>query len=343
MKIITFGEIMLRLATPEHLRFGQATSFEASYSGGEANVAVSLAGFGLQVCFVTRLPHHDIGDSALATLLRYHVDTSFIYRGGERLGVYFLETGASHRGSKVVYDRAHSAIADIQTGMIDWENVFAGATWFHWTGITPAISKGAALVCKEACECAARLGITISVDLNYRQNLWKWGRTAGQVMSEIVPYCDLIIANEEDAQKVFGINAQSGDISKGEVTASFYSTVAQDLIRLFPKTSRVAFTLRGSINATHNTWSGALWNGLELLEAPIYDITHIVDRVGAGDSFCAGLIYGLLHFGDDEQKSLNFATAASCLKHTIKGDYNLVTVEEVMKLMQGDVSGRVRR
>lgn len=333
---------MLRLATPEYLRFGQANSFEASYSGGEANVAVALAGFGMNVGFVTRLPQNDIGDAALSTLRKYNVDTSHIFRGGERLGIYFLESGAVHRGSKVVYDRAHSAIAEIKPGMIDWEKVFDGAHWFHWTGITPAISESAAQVCLEACEVAASKDITISVDLNYRQNLWKWGKTAGEVMPELVHYCDLILANEEDAEKVFHIRAEKTDITKGQVAGSAYVSVAQELMDKFPKARKIAITLRGSINASHNTWSGMLWDGSNLFEAPVYDITHIVDRVGAGDSFMAGLIYGLHTFGDD-QKALDFATAASCLKHTIKGDYNLVSIDEVMKLMHGDGSGRVRR
>lgn len=343
MKIVTFGEIMLRLAAPGYLRFSQAESFEASYSGGEANVAVSLAGFGMHSCYVTRLPSNDIGEAALATLRKYNVDTQDVIRGGERLGIYFLENGAVHRPGKVIYDRAQSAVSGIKPGMIDWRQVFDGAQWFHWTGITPAISESAAVVIREACEAATRNGVTISVDLNYRQNLWKWGKHAGEVMNDLVRHCDIIIGNEEDADKVFGIQAANTQASKGELIASAYAPVAQQLLQKFPKAKKIAITLRGSVNANHNTWSGVLWDGNKLLETTVYDITHIVDRVGAGDSFAAGLIYGLLMFDDDDQKALNFATAASCLKHTIKEDYNLLSVVEVMNLMKGEGSGRIRR
>jgi 2-dehydro-3-deoxygluconokinase len=341
-KVVTFGEIMLRLAAPGHLRFHQAEVLEATFGGGEANVAVSLANYGIPVTYVTKLPKNDLGDAAIKTLRKYNVDTSEIIYGGNRIGIYFLETGAVSRGSKVVYDRAHSALAEIQEGEINWENILKDASWFHWTGITPAISQGASDVCLEAIQVANQLGVTVSCDLNYRKNLWKYGKNAGDVMPELVKGTDIILGNEEDAEKVFGIKASSTDVTRGIVEADAYKEVATALMKRFPKAKKVIITLRGSINADHNTWSGVLWNGRQLLKAPTYDITHIVDRVGGGDSFMGGLIFGLLYYQDD-QKALNFATAASCLKHTIKGDFNQVTVSEVEKLMLGDASGRVSR
>ncbi len=342
-KIITFGEVMLRLASPGYQRFAQATSFEATYGGGEANVAVSLANFGMPVGYVSRLPENDLGKACEMNLKKFGIDTGHIAWGGERLGIYFLETGAVARASKVVYDRAHSAIAEVQPGMIDWDKVFQGATWFHWTGITPAISQGAADVCLEAVKVASEKGITISTDLNFRKNLWKYGKKAEEIMPAIVEHCDIILGNEEDAEKVFGIHPDGVDVTSGEVTSEAYRSVCEQLMQKFPKAKKVIITLRGSINANHNTWSGVLYNGNTLFEAPQYDITHIVDRVGGGDSFMGGLIYGLLTYEGDDQKALNFAVAASCLKHTIHGDFNMVTVDEVEKLMGGDASGRVSR
>ena len=342
-KIITFGEIMLRLATSDHQRFTQATSFCASFGGGEANVAVSLANFGLQTEFVTRLPENDLGDAVLMDLRKHNVGTNFIARDGDRLGIYFLETGSVARPSKVIYDRANSSIAEIKPGMINWDNVFEGASWFHWTGITPAISEGAALVCLEGIMAAKQKGITVSCDLNFRKNLWKWGKKAGEVMPDIVKHCDIILGNEEDAEKVFGIKPEGTDISTRQVSATKYESVCLKLMKRFPQAKKVIITLRGSVNADHNTWSGVLYDGKKLFEAPEYQITHIVDRVGGGDSFMAGLIYGLLTYQDNDQKSLNFAVAASCLKHTIHGDYNLVSAAEVEQLMSGDGSGRVIR
>lgn len=334
---------MLRLATPGYLRIHQTNSFEATYGGGEANVAVSLANYGLKTRFVSRVPDNDLGDAALMDLKKYGIDTTSVVRGGDRLGIYFLETGAVSRGSKVVYDRAHSAIAEVQSGMIDWDKAFEGATWFHWTGITPAISEGTAAVCLEALQAASDRGITISTDLNYRKNLWKWGKTPAEVMPELVKYCDVILGNEEDAEKVFGIHPEGVDVTQGHVEAAAYESVCTQLMTRFPKAKKVIITLRGSLSANHNSWSGVLYNGSTLFHAPTYQITHIVDRVGGGDSFMGGLIYGLNTYGDDDQQALNFAVAASCLKHTIKGDYNQVSVEEVTKLMSGDASGRVSR
>lgn len=344
-KIVTFGEIMLRLATPEYLRFSQATSYEATFGGGEANVAVSLANFGMETSFVTRLPENDIAKACRDDLRKHGVGTSGIIWGGERLGIYFLETGAVSRPSKVVYDRAHSSISTIEPGMIDWERVFAGADWFHFTGITPALSQSAADVCLEAARAANKLGVTVSCDLNYRKNLWKYGKSCTEVMPALVECCDVIIANEEDAEKVFGIKPEGFDVTAtgGQVDAARFESVAKQLQAKFPRAERVAITLRGSINANHNTWGAVLYTDGKLHASRRYDITHIVDRVGGGDSFGAGLIYGLLTYGNDYRKTIEFAVAASCLKHTIKGDFNLVTIDEVEKLMGGDGSGRVSR
>jgi 2-dehydro-3-deoxygluconokinase len=342
-KIVTFGEIMLRLATPEHQRFSQASCFCASFGGGEANVAVSLANFGLQADFVTRLPDNDIGRSVIMDLKKHSVGTDYIIHGGDRLGIYFLETGSVSRPSKVVYDRSHSSVSEIKPGMIDWEKVFNGATWFHWTGITPAISQGAAEACLEALKIAKKEGLTISCDLNFRKNLWKWGSAAADVMPEMVNYCDIILGNEEDAEKVFGIKPDKADISSGKVESAAFESVCRQLKKKFPGAKKIIITLRGSISADHNTWSGILFNGEHFFNAPVYQITHIVDRVGGGDSFMGGLIYGLLTYRDDDQKALNFAVAASCLKHTIHGDFNLVSITEVEQLMKGDSSGRVIR
>lgn len=344
-RIICFGEIMLRLAAPDYLRFGQSNEFIATYCGGEANVAVSLANFGLDAEFVTRLTKNDIADACLRSLHKYGVKTHNVLWGGDRLGIYYLETGAVARPGKVIYDRAHSAIAEIQPGMINWEEVFKEAQWFHWTGITPALSEGAALACKEAITVAKKLGLTVSVDLNYRKNLWKYGRTAAEVMPDMVAMSDVILGNEEDAETVFGIKPENFDVTQtaGRVDADKFQSVCQQLMSRFPNAKKVVITLRGSINANHNTWAGVLYDGDKLFKSPTYDITHIVDRVGGGDSFMGGLIYGLISYPTDDQRALNFATAASCLKHTIYGDFNLSTVSEVENLMKGDGSGRVNR
>ncbi len=342
-KVITFGEIMLRLATPEYQRFSQASSFGATYGGGEANVAVSLANYGIEVDFVSRIPSNDIGEAAIKELNKHGVGTSKILIGGERLGIYFLEKGAVNRASKVVYDRAYSAISMIEKGMIDWNKVFEGANWFHWTGITPAISQAAADVCLEAIKEANKRNITVSTDLNYRKNLWQYGKKVNEVMPELVAGCDIVLGNEEDAEMSLGISPEGVDITGGHVDAEAYRSVSQQIMKLFPRVKKVITTLRGSVSASHNTWSGVLYDGKNLLKATDYNITHIVDRVGGGDSFMGGLIYGLLTYKDDDKKALEFAVAASCLKHTIQGDFNLATVAEVEKLMGGDASGRVSR
>ena len=342
-KVVTFGEIMLRLSPPGFERFGQSNTLNATFGGGEANVAVSVANYGIPTKYVTRLPDNDIADAAIKELRSFGIDTSDIVRGGDRIGIYFLEAGAVSRGSKVVYDRSNSAIAEIEKGMIDWKKVFEGATWFHWTGITPAISQGAADVCQEAIEIANELGLTVSTDLNYRKKLWRYGKTSQEVMPEMVKGCHVILGNEEDAAMSLGIHPEGVDVTSGKVDANAYLSVSQQIMEQFPKCKQVITTLRGSVSASHNTWSGVLYDGETLYEAPTYQITHIVDRVGGGDSFMGGLIYGLATYKDNMQSALNFAVAASCLKHTVYGDFNRVTVDEVEKLMGGDASGRVSR
>ncbi len=343
-RIVTFGEVMLRLATPGYERFSQAACLTSTFGGGEANVAVSLANFGMKADFVTRLPQNDIAEWCIAELRKRGVGTDEIIRGGERVGIYFLETGAVARPSKVVYDRAHSSIADIRPGMVDWRRVLQGADWFHWTGITPALSQGAADACLEAIRTANKMGITVSCDLNYRKNLWKYGKTAAEVMPALTEGCDVILGNEEDAEKVFGIKPEGFDAhaTGGEVDAAAFESVCRQVMAKFPRAKKVVITLRGAVNANHNTWGGCMWDGERLFESRRYDITHIVDRVGGGDSFMGGLIYGLLTYSGDQQ-ALDFATAASALKHTIYGDFNLVSVAEVETLMGGDGSGRVVR
>lgn len=344
-KVVTFGEIMLRLATPDNLRFQQSNMLSATFGGGEANVAVSLANYGVEVDFITRLPQNDIAAACVGELRRYGVGTSQIIYGGERLGIYFLETGAVARPSKVVYDRAHSSISTIEPGMIDWDKALEGADWFHFTGITPAISASAAEVCLEACRAANRLGVTVSCDINFRKNLWKYGKTASEVMPSLVECCDVILGNEEDAERVFDIKPEGFDAAAtgGQVEQAAFESVCRQMMQRFPRAKKVIITLRGSINANHNTWGGVLFDGEKLYSSPRYDITHIVDRVGGGDSFMGGLIYGLREYKGDDDRALRFAVAASALKHTIYGDFNLVSVAEVENLMKGDGSGRVAR
>jgi 2-dehydro-3-deoxygluconokinase len=346
-KVVTFGEIMLRLSPPGFLRFSQTNSFDIIYGGGESNVAVSLANYGVPVRFVTRIPENDIGQSAKMEMRKRGVETEFMIYGGDRLGIYFLETGAVSRGSKVVYDRAHSAMSEIQTGMIDWDKAFDGVEWFHWTGITPAISQSAADACLEAVKIAHEKGITISTDLNYRAKLWKYCDKSQRenIMTELTSYCDIILGNEEDAEMHFDIKPEGLTVqTQGkEVKAEAFLSVCKQMMKKFPKAKKVITTLRGSISASHNTWAGVMYDGTTMLKSQQYQITDIVDRVGGGDSFMGALIYGLIEFQNNDQKALNFAVAASCLKHTIKGDANLVTVDEVNKLVEGDSSGRVAR
>lgn len=338
-KVVTFGEIMLRLAPEGYYRFVQATTFGATYGGGEANVAVSLANYGLDTKFVTKLPKHDIGQAAVNTLRQFGVDTSDIVRGGARVGIYFLEKGASQRPSKVVYDRAGSAIATAERADFDWNKIFEGVEWFHFTGITPALGDNVAEICMDACKAAKAKGITVSCDLNYRKNLWTREK-AGEVMGKLMEFVDVCIANEEDASDVFGIHAENTDIYGGKINHDGYKSVAKQLADRFNFT-KVAITLRTSISANDNDWAGMLYDGKEYYFSKSYHM-HIVDRVGGGDSFGGGLIYSCLS-GAEPQAALEFAVAASCLKHTIEGDMNQVSVDEVSKLAGGDGSGRVQR
>ena len=338
-KIVTFGEIMMRLNPEGYLRFVQADGFEASYAGGEANVAVSLANYGFDAAFVSKVPAHEIGQCAVNMLRRYGVDTSKMVRGGDRLGIYFVEKGASQRASKVIYDRANSAIALAKKDEFNWEEIFKGVDWFHFTGITPALGGEMPEACLEACKAAKKLGVKISCDLNYRKKLWTTAE-AQKVMSELMPYVDLCIANEEDAKDVFGIEAENTDLNAGKVNDAGYISVAQKLTEKFGF-EKVAITLRSSISASDNEWGAMLYSDGKAYFSPKY-LVHIVDRVGGGDSFGGGLIYSLLS-GYDEQKAINFAVAASCLKHSIEQDFNLVSVAEVENLAAGNASGRVQR
>jgi 2-dehydro-3-deoxygluconokinase len=342
-KVLTFGEIMLRLSPPYYQRIVQTRSYEAIFGGGEANVAVSLANFGVPVDYVTRLPKNDLGDACIQYLRQYGVNVEKILRGGDRIGIYFLEIGASVRSSKVIYDRDNSAISNANLDMFEWDYIFKDVHWFHWTGITPAISQNLANICLKAVREAKKRGITVSCDLNYRSKLWKYGKSPLDVMPELIKNCDIAIGNEEDAEKVLGIRPPDTDITSGELDPEKYKFVMKSMIQQFPNLKIIAITLRGSISASHNTWAGLLYNGKEIFISPHYEITHIVDRVGSGDSFVAGLIYGIINFKNNLQEVLNFAVAASCLKHTIFGDFNLVTVDEVRKIMKGDISGRVSR
>lgn len=344
MKVVTFGEIMVRLGAPDYLKLIQADRYDVSYAGAEANVAVSLANYGIETDYITCLPDNPIAERCIMDLRGHKVGVDHIQRSGKRMGILYLETGSNARPSKVIYDREDSAIATVQPGSIDWKEILKDADWFHWTGITPALSENAAKECLKAIQTANELGVTVSCDINYRGNLWKYGKKASEVMPEMVAGCDIILGNEEDCEKVFGIKPESFDAEStgGEIDQRIFISVCQQMMKKFPCCKKMAITLRGAINANHNTWGGVLYNGKDLLESHRYDITDIVDRVGGGDSFMGGLIFGLLHY-KDEQKALEFATAASCLKHTLKGDYNWVTVQEVENLMGGDASGRVKR
>ena len=338
-KVITFGEIMLRLAPEGYYRFVQAEKYGATYGGGEANVSVSLANFGLDTAFVTKLPKHEIGQAGVNSLRRFGVDTSYIVRGGDRVGIYYLEKGASQRPSKVIYDRAGSAIATAKKEDFDWNKIFEDAEWFHFTGITPALGDEIAEICLEACKAAKAKGITISCDLNYRNKLWSKEK-AGEVMAKLCEYVDVCIANEEDANDVFGIKAKDTDVTTGKVNHEGYKDVAKQLADRFGF-KKVAITLRGSISANDNNWAAMLYDGSDYYFSKNY-LIHIVDRVGGGDSFGAGLIYSCIN-NFASQETIEFAVAASCLKHSIEGDFNMVTVDEVKKLAGGDGSGRVQR
>ena len=340
-KFLTLGEIMLRLKTPGHERFFQSPSFEATFGGGEANVAVALSNYGLDAGFVSALPNNDIGESAIRELRRFGVDTANVKRSGSRVGIYYLETGANQRPSKVVYDRAGSSICEAQPGDFDWAGIFDGAHWLHITGITPALSASAAELSLEAVAAARTAGVTVSCDFNFRGKLWKWGKTAPEVMTELVKYVDVGIANEEDCQKSLGITA-AVDVESGKLDTSKYETLSAKVLEEYPQMSAIAITLRESFSADRNGWSACLRDGGGFRLSRRYEITDIIDRVGGGDSFASALIYGLNAY-DDRQQSLEFAVAASCLKHSIAGDFNRVSVAEVEHLMGGDASGRVQR
>jgi len=345
-RIVTLGEIMLRLKPPGFERFFQSMHFEGMFGGGEGNVATSLVNFGKEVSFVTAIPQNPIGDACIRFLRGYGVDTSFIARQGERLGIYFLEAGANQRPSNVVYDRAHSSISTAKPDDFDWDAIFDGASWLHITGITPAISASANELSLAAVKAAKERGVTVSCDYNFRKKLWKYGKTAPEVMTELVKYVDVGIANEEDCQRSLGVSLEEGDwekaVESGEMDTDRYHALAKKVFQVFPNLKYQAITLRESFSASHNGWSACLYDGESFYVSRRYDITDIIDRVGGGDSFAAGLIYGL-HSEMENEEALNFAVAASCLKHSILGDVNLSTIEEVKRLAGGDASGRVQR
>lgn len=338
-KIVTFGEIMLRLSLERHLRFSQAQSFGATYGGGEFNVAVSLANYGMSTDFVTRIPDNDIGACALNEMRQRNVGAKHVVFGGDRLGIYFLETGAGARGSKVVYDRANSAMATTLDDDFNWEAILKDATWFHWSGITPAISENAALVCLDAVKTAHRMGLTVSCDLNYRSKLWNYGKQPHEVMPEILEYCHIILGDIDTAYFMLGKPKVGPDYQDTSSLPDLYTK----LFDWCPSLKTVATTLRYSVSASHQRIGGVLYDGKSIYSSAVNEVTPVVDRVGSGDAFMGGLIYGLLNYADNVQKALDFAVAACCLKHTIPGDYNLVTVEEVEKMLQGDSSGEVAR
>lgn len=341
MKVLTLGEIMLRLKTPEHERFFQTPRFEATFGGGEANVSVSLSNYDMPSEFLTVLPDNVIGDECVRELRKFGVGTDKILRGEGRMGIYYLESGANQRPSKVVYDRSYSSMSLATVDMFDWDKVFSDVDWLHITGITPAISQSAADISIRALEEAKKRGVTVSCDLNYRKNLWKYGVTADKIMTKLASLTDVIIANEEDCQKSLGI-ALDVEVEGGKLDTTKYKLLSDKVLELYPNASKIAITLRESHSADHNGWSACINNRDEFYVSRKYEITDIVDRVGGGDSFAGGLIYGLRTY-DDDKKALEFAVAASCLKHSISGDFNRVSVKEVETLMNGDASGRVQR
>lgn len=338
-RVVCFGEVMMRLSPPGYERILQAKSFTLQYGGAEANVAVSLANYGMDAAYVTKLPAHAVGDACLNEIRKYGVDVSGIVRGGDRLGIFYCEKGASMRPSTVIYDRAGSAIAQASASDFDWQEILRGADWFHFTGITPALGDNVAAICLQACETAKAAGIPVSCDLNYRKKLWSRDK-AGQVMAGLMPYVDMLIANEEDAADVFGIHAEGTSISDGKISEEGYRSVAKQLVARFGM-KQVAITLRESSSASDNGWSGLLYDGKDFFRSRHYDI-RLVDRVGGGDAFGAGLIYGFLG-KRNPQESLEFAVAASALKQTVEGDFNMVSVKEVELLTGGNASGRVQR
>lgn len=345
MKVVTFGEVLLRLTAPENLRFSQIKDFIVTYGGSEANVAVSLANYGIPTEFVTRLPENEIARACVMALRSHHLSTEGIVYGGNRLGIYFLENGAVARSSSVVYDRADSSFSTLRPGMIDWRSIFADASWFHWSGIAASLTQGAADACKEAIEVANEMGLTISCDLNYRRNLWKYGKSANGVMPELIKYSDVLFGSEGEYMNVLGINPvgfKALDTSY-HIDMKGFQRVGGEVQAMVPRCKKVFIELRNSINANHDLLGGILYSDGVVKQSCIYDVTHVVDKVGTGDAFVGGMIYGLIAYPQDDQRTLDFALAASCLKTTIYGDFNLVTVEEVENLMKGDGSGRVSR
>ena len=340
-RVITFGEIMLRLKPPGKERLLQSPMLEATFGGGEANVALALAQFGIDVCLVTALPNNSLGEACVGELQRWGVDTSKILRGGPRMGIYFLEEGANQRSSRVIYDRENSSLASLTSDDLNWDSILDEASWLHITGITPALSQDLADLCSSAFKKAKAKGIRVSCDYNYRKKLWNYGRSAPEVMRGLVEHVDIGIANEEDCQKSLGIDVDV-DVEKGHLETDRYGVIAERVLKTFPNLEKQAITLRESHSASHNSWSAVLHDGNQLLESRKYEITDIVDRVGGGDAFAAGLIYGLLTYADDA-RALEFATACSCLKHSVAGDYSRTTVQEVEALMEGSGSGRVQR
>ncbi|MES2748119.1 MAG: sugar kinase [Bacteroidota bacterium] len=338
-KVVTFGEIMLRLSTERHLRFGQSQAFNATYGGGEFNVAVSLANYGVAAEFVTRLPENEIGQCALKEIRKMNVNSQNVIFGGDRLGIYFLETGAGNRGSNVVYDRANSAIATIEKGTFNWEKIFEGKTWFHWSGITAAISENAAAECLLAIQTAHRLGLTISCDLNYRSKLWKYGKQPSEVMPEMLKYCNVILGDIDTAYFMLGLEKVDPDYTNETQLHEYYSKLFQQC----PNLKIAATTLRYSVSASHQRIGGILYDGNTIYKAVVKEVTPVVDRVGTGDAFMGGLVYSLIVTPNDLQRTVDFAVAACCLKHTIVGDYNLATLEEISTIVNGDASGKVSR
>jgi 2-dehydro-3-deoxygluconokinase len=338
-KVVTFGEIMLRLSTERHLRFSQAKTFAASYGGGEFNVAVSLANYGIPVEFITRLPKNEIGACALKEMRKFNVESKNVVFGGDRLGIYYLETGAGTRGSNVVYDRANSSMSTIEKGSVNWKEILKGATWFHWSGITPAISESAAQECLEALKVAHQLGITISSDLNYRSKLWQYGKVPKDVMPEMLKYSNVILGDIDTAYFMLGKDKVDPNYQDEKSLPVLYDK----LFQFCPNLQIAATTLRYSVSASHQRIGGVLYDGKAIYNADVKEVTPVVDRVGSGDAFMGGLIYGLVNDSNNKQRALNIAVAACCLKHTISGDYNLITLDEIEKLLSGDASGKVSR
>lgn len=342
-KVVTFGEVMMRLSSTQHKRFLQSNELGISFGGGEANTAISLANYGIDAEFVTRLPENELAQKCIGVLRTKYVNVNHIIRGGNRIGIYYLETGASMRASKVIYDRKGSAFSEIKPGLINWEEIFENAGWFHWSGITPALSQNAADACLEAIEIASKMGLTVSCDINNRFSLWKYGKTIQEVLPEMIKHCDVILASKEDMATIFDIHPLEEDIVNTKYPdfkdIAIYESVCKQFMQQYPKAKKIFTTFRDSISASHNKLNAVLYNGQHIYKGPMYDIADIIDRVGAGDSFMGGMIYGLLNYND--QKAINFAETASFLKHTIYGDFNRVTLKEIEDVLMGKVAADI--